>query len=528
MKNLLIVLTTLVIVSSCTSIKKHNYQLDKPIPVEKLKKDVDFAYLKLQKLHPDLYGYISKEQLDFKFDSLKTTISKPLTSYDFFTKITPVINGVRQGHLGIFPNTKMWSKEETKELIKKGMGPFSQFDFMMYDDKLYVEKNKSVDSTIVVGSEIVSIDSISTSILLNKYQKLITSDGYNTTFYKHQLPKKISSLYVAEYGIKDSLLYQFKFKDSIKNVWITRKKIEDINKTKNDSLAKKLTKAENKKILLTNKSKRRQQSINGYDPITKEFQRTLNFTENDSSVVVLKIKSFSIGDYEPFYKEAFKRIKENKSKYLILDLRDNPGGRLSEINYLYSFVADSAIAFADKSEVVSKTSFLKRDYFGGNIATKVIQTLVYPLYVSFIYLKVKKEDNKFYYTTSEHKVKPLEENRFKGKMYVLIDGGSFSASSIISSNLKGSKRATFVGEETGGAYNGTVAGQMPIIELPNSKIKMRVGLMKIAAHYKTEEVGHGIRPDIEIIPTLEDKIKGNDPEMKWILENIKEENQNAN
>jgi hypothetical protein len=57
---------------------------------------------------------------------------------------------------------------------------------------------------------------------------------------------------------------------------------------------------------------------------------------------------------------------------------------------------------------------------------------------------------------------------------------------------------------------------------------MRVGLMKIAPHYKTEEMGRGIHPDIENIHTLDDKINGNDPEMNWILQNIIQENANAN
>lgn len=521
MKKSLLLLLSIVLLISCNSIKRHNSQVNNPISVQKLKKDVDFAYQKLQKFQPALYWYISKEKLDFKFDSLKTTITKPLTSYEFYTKITPVLNEIRQGHLAVFPNSKMYSKKETKEIIKKGMGPFSQFEFMMFDNHLYVAKNNSIDSTIVIGSQIVSIDSVSTDKLLKDYRKLMTSDGFNTTFYKHQLPKKFSNFYVYENGVKDSLLYQFKLNDSIKNVWITRKKIAESKKTTKDSIVKKITKEEKKKKALAHKKELIHNSKNGYDPVKKEFQRSLSFMEKDSSVAVLEIKSFSIGNYEPFYKDAFKRIEKNKSKTLILDLRDNPGGRLSEINQLYSFVADSSIAFADKSEVASKMSFFKREYFGGGLLTNVAKTLAYPIYASFIYLKVKKEDGKYYYKTSENKAKPLPENRFRGKMYVLIDGGSFSASSILSSNLKGSGRATFVGEETGGAFNGTVAGQMPTVELPNSKVKIRVGLMKIAAHFKTDEEGHGIRPDIEIIPTLEDKISGNDPEMNWILENIK-------
>lgn len=527
MKKSLIFLFTFVFFVSCSSVKKHNNQINKTISVEKLKRDVDFAYAKLQKFQPAMYWYISKEKLEFKFDSLKTTFTKPLTSLEFYKKITPVVNEIRQGHLGIYPNTKRYTKKETKAIIKKGMGPFSQFEFMMFDDKLYVAKNNSTDSTIIVGSQIVRIDSVSTDGLLKEYRKLMTSDGFNTTFYKHQLPKKFSSFYVYDNGVKDSLLYEFKFNDSTKNVWIKRKNVAETKTDSIDFIVKKQTKEERKKLALANKKKRIYNSKNGYDAVQKEFQRSLSFIEKDSSVAVLKIKSFSIGNYQPFYKEAFKRINDNKSSTLILDLRGNPGGRLSEINQLYSFVADSAIAFTDKSEVVSKTSFLKRDYFGGSLVTNFLKTLAYPIYVSYIYLKVKKEDGKYYYTTSENKVKALPDNRFEGKMYVLIDGGSFSASSIISSNLKGSKRAIFVGEETGGAYNGTVAGQMPIIELPNSKVKIRVGLMKIAAHYKTDEIGHGIHPDIKIIPTLEDKINNNDPEMNWILNDINENKSNA-
>ena len=86
MKKLFTVLI-LIIVYSCQSVKKNNLFLEKKIPVEELKKDVDFTYQKLQRFHPNLYWYISKENLDHKFDSLKTAIQKPLTPNDFFFKL---------------------------------------------------------------------------------------------------------------------------------------------------------------------------------------------------------------------------------------------------------------------------------------------------------------------------------------------------------------------------------------------------------------------------------------------------------
>jgi C-terminal processing protease CtpA/Prc len=57
----------------------------------------------------------------------------------------------------------------------------------------------------------------------------------------------------------------------------------------------------------------------------------------------MKIRSFNKGDLT-FYKESFRKIDSYKSKTLILDLRDNGGGRLNEID-LYSYLADSTFVF---------------------------------------------------------------------------------------------------------------------------------------------------------------------------------------
>jgi hypothetical protein len=41
---------------------------------------------------------------------------------------------------------------------------------------------------------------------------------------------------------------------------------------------------------------------------------------------------------------------------------------------------------------------------------------------------------------------------------------------------------------------------MPVVELPHSELKIRIGLMMMAPHHKTEIKGRGIFPDKEIIP----------------------------
>ncbi|MBC7438457.1 MAG: peptidase S41, partial [Flavobacterium sp.] len=202
MKKLLFLLT--IIICSCSSIQKQNAHLNDLIPVEKLQSDINFTHKKLQKLQPKLYWYISENQLDYKFDSLKKTIIKPLTSFEFYKKISPVVCAVRQGHLYIFPKTKQLTKKEAKVLTKKGVGPFSQFEFEIFDDKMFVVKNKSYNTNIKVGSEVILVNKYKISDLLNQYKNYFTSDGFNTTFKKNRLARSFSNFYTNENGVLDS------------------------------------------------------------------------------------------------------------------------------------------------------------------------------------------------------------------------------------------------------------------------------------------------------------------------------------
>lgn len=525
MKKTAFLLLTITILVSCSSVENHNKHLNDLKSEKDLKKDVDYTYKKLKKMHPHLYWYISKEKLDYKFDSLKTTITQPMTSFAFYKKIAPIVNEVRQGHMMVYPDTRQFTKKETKELIKKGTGPFSQFEFQVFNDKLYVIQNNSKEKSIKAGSEVVAINDKNTATLLKDYKNLFTSDGFNTTYYKYKLAKGFGGFYTNENGLKDSLLYHFKYNDSIKAIWIKRKPSDTTKVAANDTVTTNVTKPLTKVVLTKEqkKAEKTKKSVFGYNPETKIYNRNLRFTEADSSVAIMKINAFTIGNYYTFYKESFEKIQQNNAQTLIIDLRNNPGGRLTEIANLYSYLTDTTMVFADKSEVATKTSLLKGDYFkGGGIGIKILKGIFSPLYVGYTFLKVKKADNgKYYYATSESKLKKNKPNAFKGKIYVLINGGSFSASCILSSNLQGSKRATFVGEETGGTFNGTVAGRMPLIKLPNSKLKIRVGLMLVAPFHKTEVEGRGIFPDVAILPTLEEKLNDIDPEMNWVMEDIK-------
>jgi len=143
------------------------------------------------------------EELDFKFDSLKSTITKPLTPAQFYFKLQPVVAKIREGHLSLRIPAKRFSKKEIKEL-KNTKGLFGRFEYHVEDDHLYFTENKDSVANIKPGTELLSINDVPVSTYLKKYRELISSDGYNTTFYPYYLKDVFFSFLVAEKGVMDS------------------------------------------------------------------------------------------------------------------------------------------------------------------------------------------------------------------------------------------------------------------------------------------------------------------------------------
>lgn len=537
MKKVLFYLAFVVLLVSCSSIEKRNALIESKLSIEQQNEDVNYLERKMKKVQPSLYNFISKEELERKFDSLRGTIKTPLKPNDFYFKISPLLASIRQGHASMIPLTTQYSKKERKELNKKGLGPVSQFDYKWLGEKLFIIKNNSKDSTIQVGTEVIAIEQIKPQDLFAKYRKTYSSDGFNETFIPYGFTMRIGSYLYYELGLKDSLNFNLKTKDSVYTKLIKRlpkdgdkievKKDSISTQKEKDSVFKKLTKAE-QKLAKEEKKKENEYKYNyGYDAVKKQYTKTLIFTDLDSTTAIFKIRNFSKGGYKVAYKEVFELLRKKGTQNLILDLRNNPGGRLNEIHELYGYLtADSTYQLIDEALVTSKTSLLKSDYLNSMPNSLYVLAIpTYPIYAGILLFKTRKDDEGNYrFRMKSSKVKPHKSNYFKGKIYVLINGGSFSASCIISSKLKENPEITFVGEETGGAFNGTVAGRTSTYELPNSKLKTRLWIMEIAATHKTEDKGRGIFPDVTIIPTIEDIILEKDPELEWIKKDIENRN----
>lgn len=103
---------------------------------------------------------------------------------------------------------------------------------------------------------------------------------------------------------------------------------------------------------------------------------------------------------------------------------------------------------------------------------------------------------------------------------MLVDGGSFSNSGVVSSAFQHYQRGKIIGEETGGNKS-VIGGWEEIITLPHSKIVVHIPTRQFVIREKTKNDGHGVIPDFIVRPTIQELAEGRDEVMDFTLKLIK-------
>ena len=172
---------------------------------------------------------------------------------------------------------------------------------------------------------------------------------------------------------------------------------------------------------------------------------------------------------------------------------------------------DTNFRYCDRIEVT--------ETFAKAIKGKELSEFRKPIFKDSVWLmqKLKKSTEFDFY--EEQKPAP---NNYTGKVYILINGLCASSCADIAAILSYNKKAVFIGEETGGGFQGNTSGIVAVATIKPGNFILALPFQKyFNAVDPTLNVGHGTLPDYPVELTPEDLIKGNDIAMKKVLELIK-------
>lgn len=497
------------IFSSCISSKKYNQKLTQKHSPAQQKADLAIIKTSLEEAHPGVFWYISKEKFNQEFDSLSNQLTDSLTSLEFYRKAAPLVSSIKCGHTRlVYPGLK-YSKAQKDSLKKSLKPPLAQLHYFIDSNKLYVPfvSDKSLIKP-VKGAEILAIDSVPSSKIIQQTKKLFSSDGYNQTFYNRVLDKYFESYYYLEYSRKDSSIITLQKADSTYHFTL-----KSIAQQEEKSHSKPLTAAEKKKKKEQERLVKKQLRKNKYKGLDEERKPILSFLidSNVQHTAILKVKSFDFpkSNFHRFFRESFKTIQEKNIQNVILDLRDNGGGNLMSCNLLFRYLYAKPYQYTVRAEMKAR-HFKSEKYIETTAIQKGIQTLFYPFFWLDDQINIKKDSLGYYSKLPTDKLKNPKKNNYQGDLYVLINGYSFSATTLLAANLQEANRGIFIGEETGGGYNQCTAGSIPYLNLPNTALKLRLPLKVIRPLHQRALYGRGVFPKYPVKTTLKDVLQKRD------------------
>ncbi len=446
---------------------------------EKILEDFDFLVQELRLQHQGLYQYNTQQKVDQVLDSIRQSIGT-MDRLEFYRMVRYVIGLTNEGHTR--------ADLPTVAMAKVGMARrFLPLSVISCDRSLIVTQNFGNEvAGLEKGSKLLSVNGRSVEDILHDILPLIPTDGFNqTSQYEWVGSINFSLLYTLFYG--RSRYYDIEFKNyGDHEIYSVR--IPAIRFTRF-------------------KSKRAR-----FAPKYFDFDK-FHFELINDSVAYLAVPSFSSGeiDYEQFYATQFKKIDSLGIDHLIIDIQANGGGTEGNENLLFSYLKDTVY------QKYRAVSMLPKPYLKDQDDPDYI-TDQWKLEDAVAYRGTFTLGSD-YFSDLGYDV-PNPDLVHKGKLYTLISGQTFSGGAEFASMLRMTNRSLFIGEETGGTYEGNVSGYSETVKLPNTNITVDIPTVHFQMNVDPAVKARGVMPDHTVPQSWNDYMNNDNAKLHFAVQLI--------
>ncbi|MEM6318151.1 MAG: S41 family peptidase [Bacteroidota bacterium] len=471
----------------------------KPLTPEQLAEDFSTLKMVITKVHPGLYRYNTKEEVEANFQELADYFSEQRTHGEAYAAVSKLLASIQCEHtFASYYNQKAILKAVIHRQRDK-----LPFTFRWIGGKMIIVENASESEALRRGTEVVAINGTSTGKILSTMLPYISADGASDN---NRLRKAAIRGYEAIYDDFDvffSLLFPV-----------------DSNAIRLEVRAFKSNEVQTITVPAMTRKERVKALNERFPNRPQTADDAWQFKVLDDEVGYLQIGTFATDefttDWKQFLDESFAQLKKEKIPNLIVDLRENTGGMDEGGQYLMKFLAKEKC---------------RADVVEGRIRFAQFPQEVRPLvstWANWIFdinhTEAPTEEG-YYLELDEFdgiNLKPKKSTAYNGKIYFLVSGLNVSAAYYLAGTVRTCNLGTLVGEETGGNQRGINGGTLLFLTLPNSTIEIDVPVL--GSFIKGNQANSGIQPDVHFEDTQADIYNGVDGVLQQTLALIKKEN----
>lgn len=411
---------------------------------EQLRADVEQLRTILETWHPGYAQYQSPDKLRQQFNDIGQRITQPMTARQFMR-----VARIASAQIQCLHTTVSLPSPKSK-VAKKSSDSFLSNMYLTADDQLL---NRAT------GDTIRQLNGRSANVIADSLLLFFASDGPNPSLKHWAVNRQFATVYAARFGLPDTLTLLVASASGVSS----RQIIAD--KTKPDSTAAYLADQPH--------------TVWHASP-----DITLYSLDKQPDVAVLQVRSVG-GILNQFrLKRIIQLLRKKSVRQLVLDLRNNTGGRVWTATTLLKRLLHQPTTLAfERYRKAQGTAPLG----AGNQLFRFLYSARLTLRTS-----ISRTAERVRYT---YTIRPAKQS-FEGQLTVLTNGGTASAASLIAAYLREQNRATFVGSESGGSRFVSAGMQVPTCRLQHSGVRVRVPLFQVIHATKSPNDGHGVLPDV--------------------------------
>ncbi len=408
------------------------------LTAEQIKTELTLIEKLLEQQHPNFGFYKSATEVKDAFIRARSAASAPLSVQKYFNLVYPLVAQVKDSHTCIFAPRKI-----RRNSFRYDGAAFPLLVTFHEDVAVVNRKHNQVE----VGTKIIEINSRTIPEIISDLSDFSCHDGNNISATLNRMNQNFPLMYQMAYGNRLSFTVLMITPDG-----------REISKR------------------MRNRPVNVMSSL--YEPSTwlKGFIKTR--WKKKEQTYYMKIRSFLV-DKDRFARSmerVFKDVSEKNAKHLVIDLRGNGGGWVSNASLLLAYLLNRrhyfphyfhvpskklnalATVLPNKKLVKNERDALKEaNHFIGRIKRFSGRKRAYP---QGLYALARSQ--------------AWGKKSFKGELHVLIDGGTYSAASMMAAQLRLNRKVTFYGDIAGGAPNRNCSSPHHVYVLPHSGFQLQV------------------------------------------------------